>query len=273
MTLSLPALHPRTVLGFGRHDLRLLFNLTNVALRDRFLGSAVGRVWALLNPLLLLLIFSFVFSFVFKSRLPGADNSLSFIIWLISGYGPWLAISEGLSTSASSIIGNSGLVKNLSFKCELLPMAASLLGLVPLGVSFLLLAVLLALGGHAPTAAWLIIPLVLVLQFTLITGLGLFLGAINVFVRDVTQILPNLLVVLLFASPIFYSVDAFPEGLQFWVQLNPFYLVSNGYRVPLMYGVLPPLWQLALLTAIALAMQVGGLAYFRRLKGYFDARL
>jgi ABC-type polysaccharide/polyol phosphate export permease len=273
MTLMHAALRPRTVLGFGIHDLRLLVNLTNMALRDRFLGSSVGRVWALLNPLLLMSIFSFVFTFVFESRLPGADSSLSFIIWLLSGYGPWLAMSEGLSTSASSITGNSGLIKNLSFKSELLPIAASLLGLVPLAVSFVLLSVLLVFGGHAPTPAWLIIFPVLALQFALISGMGLFLGAMNVFVRDITHILPSLLVVLLFASPIFYSVEAYPASAQVWVQFNPFYLVANGYREPLINGKLPPLWQLALLTAFATAALVGGLSYFRRLKGYFDARL
>jgi homopolymeric O-antigen transport system permease protein len=263
----------RTVLGFSIHDLRLLVNLTKMALRDRFLGSTFGRVWAILNPLLLMTIFSLVFSFVFKSRLPGADSSLSFILWLISGYGPWLAVSEGISAGTSSITGNTGLVKNLSFKSELLPMAASLLGLIPLGVAFGLLVVLLAFDNRYPGAAWLLIPLVLALQFMLVTGIALFLSAVNVFVRDMALILPNLLVVVLFASPIFYPVDAFPPALQTWVRLNPFYLIADCYRQPLIYGQFPDSRELGLLGAVALGAFVAGLSYFRRLKGYFDAML
>ncbi len=262
-----------TVLGFSIHDLRLLVNLTKMALRDRFLGSVFGRIWAILNPLLLMTIFSLVFSFVFKSRLPGADSSLSFILWLISGYGPWLAVSEGISAGTSSITGNSGLVKNLSFKSELLPVAASLLGLIPLGVAFGLIVVLLGLDHRYPGAAWLVIPLVLVLQFMLVTGIALILSAINVFIRDMALILPNLLVVVLFASPIFYPIEAFPAALQTWVRLNPFYLIADCFRQPLIYGELPRLWELGLLGVVALGTFVAGLSYFRRLKGYFDAML
>ncbi len=70
--------------------------------------------------MIMLGIFTFVFGYVFKSKLPGAETSLSYVIWLISGYGPWLAISDGISSGTSAITGNSGLVKNLSFKTELL---------------------------------------------------------------------------------------------------------------------------------------------------------
>jgi ABC-type polysaccharide/polyol phosphate export permease len=262
-----------TAFHFNVHDLLLLVNLTNMALRDRFLGSAAGRVWAILNPLLLMLIFAYVFTFVFRSRLPGSDSSLAYIIWLFSGYGPWLAISEGIMTATHAVVGNSGLVKNLSFKTELLPMAASLLGLVPLLVTFALLIILLAFDGRYPSWPWLILLPVICLQFMMVTGIGLFVSALNVFVRDVGLLLPNILVMVLFLSPIFYSVESYPQAIRFWLKFNPFYLVSEGYRQPLIHNAVPPLWQLALLTATSIGCFAGGLAYFRRLKGYFDAKL
>ena len=104
------------VIGFDRRDAKMGLGLFRMMLRDRFLGSALGLVWAVANPLLMLGIFTFVFGFVFHSRLPGASTSMSFVLWLISGYAPWLAISEGLSNSALSVAGNSSIIKNLAFK-------------------------------------------------------------------------------------------------------------------------------------------------------------
>lgn len=262
-----------TSFAFGRADVRMLWGLFCMALRDRFLGSGLGLIWAIVNPAMLLVIFTFVFGFVFKSRLPGADTSLSFIIWLVSGYGPWLSISEGLSTSTSSLTSNAGLIKNLVFKRALLPMVGTMMGFVPLAVATFYLIGLLAFERRVPNAAWLILPIVTVLQFFLITGIGLVLAGVNVFVRDMALVLPNILTLLLFASPIFYPVSAFPAYAQTAVQLNPFYVIAQSYRDPVMNGVLPSFWSLAYLTAIAAAAFFGGLAFFRRLEPHFDARL
>ena len=92
-----------TIAGFDRRDLGMLRNLFKLTLGDRFLGSALGLAWAVLSPLLLMGIFTFVFTFVFPSRLPGREGALPYVIWLLSGYGPWLAISEGLPVSTSSV--------------------------------------------------------------------------------------------------------------------------------------------------------------------------
>lgn len=260
-------------LAFGRSDLRMGLSLFQMALRDRFLGSGLGVVWAVANPLLMLSIFTFVFGFVFQSRMPGADTSIGFVIWLVSGYGPWLAISEGLSSSTSSLTSNTGLIKNLVFKRELLPVAGTLMGLVPLAASLVYLVGLLAFEQRAPNASWLILPLVTVLVFFFIGGVGLVLAAVNVFVRDTALVLPNVLTLLLFASPIFYPVSAFPEAVQTAVQLNPFYIIAEGYREPVLNGTLPPIWSLIYLAGLALVCFAGGIAFFRRLQPHFDARL
>ncbi len=132
--------------GFDRQDMTTIWNFFRMFLRDRFLGSRLGMIWAVANPVIMLSIYTFVFAFVFNSRLPGASNTLSYSIWLIAGFGPWLAISEGISSSASSIYANAGLVKNMAFKTECLPLAAVLLGMVPLLVSLLFLCGLTAIA-------------------------------------------------------------------------------------------------------------------------------
>jgi lipopolysaccharide transport system permease protein len=261
------------VLGFDGSDARRLINFFKLGLRDRFLGSTLGLVWAIANPLLMLGIFTFVFGFVFRSRLPGAETSLSFVIWLISGYGPWLAITESLATSTTAVTANSGLVKNMAFKTELLPIAGSLMGLVPLAVSTCYLIVLLVWGGTRPSPSWLAVIVVLALQFAFITGVGLWLAALNVFVRDTAFVLPNVLLILLFTSPIFYPLSEFPQALQGILRFHPFHIIAEGYRRPLLYRSWPPLWSLLYLAALSAIALLGGLTFFRRLKGYFDARI
>ena len=93
--------------GYNRRDLRMFVGFFRMLLRDKVLGSSLGMIWAVANPLLMLGIFTFVFGFVFKSRLPGAESSLGFVIWLVSGYGPWLAISEGLNACTAAVVGNA----------------------------------------------------------------------------------------------------------------------------------------------------------------------
>lgn len=261
------------LLGFNRQDIRLILNFFKVTVRDRFLGSILGMFWAVVSPLLMLGIFTFVFGFVFKARLPGSESSLAYVIWLISGYGAWLAIVDGLTTSMNSVVTNSTIVKNLAFKTEVLPIAGGLIGLVPLAVSLAFLVVLLIVEEIPWTIRWFYILPIIGLQFLLVIGLGFVLAAINVFVRDVSMLLPNLLLLVLFGSPIFYPIDAFPAILRPIAQFNPFYLITEGFRRPLIYNQLPPLWTLAYLSLVSCVIFLGGLRVFRRLRWYFDGRL
>lgn len=262
-----------TVLGFERRDLRLGAGFLRMALRYRYLGSALGVAWAVANPLLLLGVFVFVFGFVFPSRVPGGAGGLAFVVWLISGYGPWLAISEGLSAAAVSVVGAAGIIKNLPVKAELLPLAAVLTGLVQLAVALAVVVALDAASGRGPSWSWLVLPVVAGLQLVLVAGLGLVLAALTVVVRDVALVLPNLLLLVLFASPIFYPVEAYPAGVGHVLRLNPVYLIAEGYRAPLIRGETPPAWALAYLAVLAPLAFVLGLRFFRRLRAHFEARL
>ena len=259
--------------GFDMADIRMIWSFFRMIVRERFLGSSLGLIWAAANPILMMGIFTFVFGFVFKSKLPGAETSLSFIVWLISGYGPWLAFAEGLNASTASVAGNSNLVKNMKFKTELLPIAASLTGIVPLVVSVAYLTVLMAFDQRAPTPAWLLMLPYLVMQFAFMMGLGLMLATFNVFVRDVQMVLPNVLLMIMFASPIFYPIEAFPAVAQKVMSYNPFYLIAEGYRQPLLHGSAPPIGDMVYVAVIAFGTFAAGLFIFRRYKDYFDAQL
>ncbi len=239
------------ILGFDRRDAATVRNFARMFLRDRFLGSRLGTVWAVANPLLMLGIYTFVFGFVFKARLPGAETTLAYSIWMISGYGPWLAISESLNSSAGSITANGGIVKNMAFKTECLPIAASLLGVVPLGASICFVPLLMWIDGNPPTWHCLALVPALVLMFGFLSAVGLAFAALTVYVRDFALVLPNLLMIALFASPIFYPLEAVPAVLQKASAWNPVFLIAEFIRQPLVYHRIPPLHQWAYMAALS----------------------
>jgi lipopolysaccharide transport system permease protein len=262
-----------TLAGFDRRDFGMLLSFFRMTLGDRFLGSRLGLVWSVLSPLMLMGIFVFVFTFVFPSRLPGRDGALPYVIWLISGYAPWLGLNEGLSSATNSVTGSAGIVKNIAFKSELLPVVGSMLGLVPLCVGLLLIFVLQIGFGEGVSPTILFLPVVIALQLMFVSGLGLFLGALNVFVRDTSFALPSVLTMLLFASPIFYPLSAYPPAAQVILVYNPFYVLAELYRAPILSGMLPPLWMISYMAALCALLIAGGLWWFRRLKSFFDTRL
>lgn len=262
-----------TIAGFNRSDLRTIFNFFRMFLRDRFLGSRLGMVWAVANPVLMLSIYTYVFAFVLKSKLPGAESSLDYAIWLIAGFGPWLAMSDGISASASSVWGNAGLVKNMAFKTECLPLAAVLVGLVPLFVSIAYLTLLMLINGHTPSwHAVAVLPAILTL-FCFVAALGLGLAALTTFYRDINIALPNLLMVLLFATPILYPPSATPEQLQAISAWNPFFIIAEWVRDPLVNHRFPPLQGLAYVWLLIFIIGGFTLAAFRRVKGVLHSAM
>jgi lipopolysaccharide transport system permease protein len=241
--------------------------------RDRYLGSSLGSFWAITNPLFMLALYTYVFGFVFKVKLPGAETTLVYVIWLISGYGPWIALNESIMTATTSVIGASGLVKNMAFKTELLPIAGTLVGLISLSVSLCFLFVLMVWSGSPITWHLLLLPLVMVLQFAFAVALGLWLAVIAVFVRDVVQVLPTLLTATMFVTPIFYPFTSMPTVFQTISLANPIYQIVEGYRAIIIANRMPDFFGLSYVALISLVIFHFGLRAFRRAKGTFDSAL
>lgn len=259
--------------GFNKKDVRLAINLFKMNIRDRYLGSSLGSFWAIANPLFMLGLYTFVFGFIFKVRLPGAETTFAYVVWLISGYGPWIATTEAIVASTTSVVGASGIVKNMAFKTELLPIAAAFVGLVNLLVSFIFLLILMTVAGIFPSWHVIWLPLIISLHFFFIIGIGFWLSAINVFVRDLTQVLPNLLTIILFLTPIFYSMDNMPKIVQHLSFANPFFQISDAYRSVLIRHQSPDFWGILYVAILSGVIFFFGLRAFRRIKGSFDAAL
>lgn len=261
------------MLGFNRQDIRLAFNLFKMNVRDRYLGSSLGSLWAIANPLFMLGLYTFVFGFVFKVRLPGAETTLGYVVWLIIGYGPWIATIEAIMASTTSVVGAAGVVKNMAFKTELLPISAAFVGSISLSVSLFFLLILMVIEGNVPDWHIVWIPLIVALQFFLIVSLGLWLSAINVFVRDLSIALPNILTIIMFVTPIFYPIESMPVLVQKLSFANPFYLISDAYRGALLHHTTPSFAGMSYVFLLSLIVFYFGLAAFRRAKGHFDSVL
>ena len=242
-------------------------------LRDRYLGSKLGLFWAILNPLLLLGMYTFVFGFVLKAKVPGAKTTFAYSIWMISGFVPYLAFSEALVNSSNAIISGKSLIKNIIFKSEILPIAATMTAGVPFIVGMFFLVVLLCLDGNYPTWHSIAIVPVIVAQFTFLIGLSLYVSATAVFIRDIIQMLPTLIMLLLFFTPIFYPIQSMPPIIRKLTFFNPLYQMSIPYRNILLKHYFPDWKGLVYLGILGICLVVSGLEYFRYLKGYFDMRL
>jgi lipopolysaccharide transport system permease protein len=216
-------------------------------------------------------IYTFVFGFVFQARLPGADTSLDYVVWLLAGLAPWLAMQESIIAGANSIWANAGIVKNIPMKLEIVPLAADLTGLVPFSAGmFFVLVVAVFAGSGVSLATLAILPLgVLLLLFC--AGVGLLLAPVSVMFRDFSIALPTLLTVVLFATPIFYPISALPPVLQWVSTWNPVYVLVHSIRVVVTEGVLPPVWPIAWVTVLSVVLFLVALRALRRVKGALHA--
>ncbi len=256
-----------TVYGLNRDDLRMMLNLARLQVGDRYLGSRLGLAWAIISPLLMFAVFAYVFGFVFRTRLPGADDSGTYLLWLVSGYSAWLATSESLVSSGNSLTSSSNLLKNLVFKTEIVPLAAALIGLIPLAVAIpVLLAGKLALTGELNP--WLVVlPLVMAVHLLMLLSVSHFLAVTTVIVRDFSVALPTVLTLFLFLTPIFYPQEMLPQTMRHLMEWNPILMITNAYRTVLTGEGAPAFGPLAVLAAASALLLRYELAWYRRRKG------
>ena len=188
----------------------LLATLTSRELKARYRGSALGFLWSLANPLLLLAVYTFVFSIVFQPRVAGADP---YALFVVSGLFPWIWLSTSMLEGSMSLIANGGLIRKAVFPAELLPMVTVLSNLVHLllALPVVLVAVLASWHAHRPWRRRLsavLLPAVVLLHLPMISGLALGFSALTVHFKDVRDLLANLLTLLFFLTPILYPLES-----------------------------------------------------------------
>ena len=231
---------------------------------SRFSRSKLGGLWAILNPLSQVLIYALILSNVLRAKLPGIDSQYAYAIYLMAGLLGWTLFNEIVSRCLNIFIEHGNLMKKMSFPRVTLP--AIVIGSCALNNLLLFISMLgiFALLGHQFNAAMLwLIPLTLILMiFSL--GIGLILGVMNVFLRDIGQVIPIILQMLFWFTPIVYPVAIIPEAYRHWLNLNPMHPIIDAYQQILVYGNSPQWGGVLIILAIGIILSIVGLFMFRR---------
>lgn len=222
-------------------------------LRNRYAGSGMGVIWNVLQPLALITVFSLVFTKIMVSR--GAPDApvWQYPLYLCSGLLPWLGFSEALTRGTHSFVENAVYLRKLAIPEQVFSAQAALSAAFGLAISFSLLLVFALALGHPPTWHWLLLPFPLITLIGFGFGLGMLLGVVNAFIRDVGQIVPIVMQIGFWSFPICYDPQFLPKWMQTAVRFNPVYPYLTTIRDLFLEGKLPfpTLWLEMVLWAVA----------------------
>jgi len=247
----------------------LIRNFVIRDLRARYIGSFIGFFWSVIHPIVLLVSYYFVFAIILQVHPPGDSGTGNFALYLFCSILPWLFFQDVIQRSSTIIVENANLVTKTIFPTEILPVTMLLAGVVNhvIGFAILLGIVVYALGKISVFILLVPVYFLFLMFFTL--GLSWLVAGLNVFVRDVSQVLGVILTFWFWFTPIFYSPERFPKRILFLVKLNPLAHVVAGYRDCIIRMRMPDLEMLAILAVSSVAVfAIGGL-FFRHMKREF----
>ncbi len=243
----------------------LLFFLTWRDIKIRYTQTALGVAWAVLQPVLSMVIFSIIFGRL--AKLP--SGGVPYPLFAFAALLPWQLFSGALSRSSASLVANRNLLTKVYFPRIIIPVSAVAAGLVDFAISLVVLAILMILYGVTPTWALLTLPLLILLALVTALAVGLWLSALNVQYRDVEHAVPFLIQAWMYASPVAYSSELIPGGIwQVIYGLNPIAGVIQGFRWAILGGDPPGalFWASIAMTVVIL---ISGLYYFRKMEESF----
>ncbi|AHV99277.1 ABC transporter permease [Paenibacillus sabinae] len=248
----------------------LMYQLTKREILSRYKGSYFGLLWYIIQPLLMLGVYTFVFSTVFKSRWGVVQTSnLEYSLILFAGITTYNIFADVVNRAATLIINNQNYVKKVVFPLSILSPVTLLSSLFFNGISYLILILgVLFIKG---TIYWtvLFLPLVLLPIFFLSLGLSWFISSLGVFFRDMNQIINVLFTALMFLSPVFYPVSSVPKQMQVLYHYNPISYVIEDVRNVVLWGRLPDFALMVKGILISLIILVLGYLCFKKTKGGF----
>lgn len=252
----------------------LIIQMTKREISNRYRGSALGFAWSFINPMLMLVVYTFVFSVVFKARWGGGnaeESRVDFAITLFAGLIVFNIFAEILNQAPMLVLGNVNFVKRVIFPLEILPLVSLGAILFHSFVSLLVLMTAQVIFKHY--VPWTVVYLPIILIPLLLTGLGVswFLSALTVYIRDVAQITAVLTTVLMFVSAVFFPITALPEQYQAVIRLNPLATIISDSRNALVYGQ-PPDWAaLGWMFLFGICVAAGGYWWFQKARrGFAD---
>lgn len=249
---------------------KLLAILSHNEFKEEYLGSYLGIVWAVIRPATFIFVIWLVFTYGIR---PGgsAQQTSNLVLFLLTGMIPWFFFSEALTKSCKAIESNVFLVKKVSFSVNILPLVSILACLIIHLVLLCLLMLVFILNGHYPNIYWLQLPFYILCSMVLLLGLGWFTAAVQVFVKDMSEIVGLVVQFGFWFTPVFWSPNKFPENLRFILDFNPMAYIIQGFRNTFVDNVW--FWQqpnqtLIFLIMVSVILIVGAIV-FKRLTPHF----
>lgn len=247
------------------HQHELIVNLTARDLRVRYKQSLLGVAWAVIQPFALMVVFTVVFSYFVKVKTAGIPYPIFSYVALV----PWTFFANALTFGVISLVTNATLVAKIYFPRETLPLASLLASLVDFLVASCIFVGMLVYYHMGITAEVLWFPLLVLVQMAFTFGVLLVLSAGNVFYRDIRLLLPFLLQVWLYVTPVIYPLTLVPQRFRFLISLNPMTGLVDAYRRVMLLNQPPDFHLMAYTTASSLGLLLVGFALFKRLELQF----
>ncbi|MBZ0258844.1 ABC transporter permease [bacterium] len=259
---------------FHRH---LIYEFLKRDLQARYLGSAIGFFWSVVNPLILLAVYTIVFGYILRAKYEalgfGEAGTVAFAFYIFSGLMPWFAFQESLMRSTTCIVDNAHLIKQVRFPAKVLPAYLAISSLVNQMIgTFIFMAGYMLMTGSAHWT-WLLLPLVIAIEFVMFFGLGLFFSTLHTYVRDVGPLISIVTMILMWTTPMLYTMEMAQKAPQ-WVQsilyLNPITYLILLHHDMMLDGVWPALYLWLVFGALSLISLAAGYVLFTRCHSEFS---
>lgn len=236
-----------------------------VDFRGRFARSRLGGLWIVLHPLIQAAMFALVLGQLLSGRLPDMDdNPFAYPIYLLSGLLAWTLFTEVISRCLTVFIENGNLLKKLVFPKVCLPLIVTGSALINNSLLFGAIIFIFLLLGYTPDLHLLWIPILTLITLAFSLGIGLIVGTLNVFMRDIGQMVPVILQLGFWFTPIVYTPNILPEFAKKWIALNPMYWIVQGYHDAFLFGTSPPWFALGCVTLVSLGLLGFSMVLFKR---------
>jgi len=233
-------------------------------LRSKFVRSRLGGLWMILNPLAQVVIFAFVLSAVLSAKLPGINNRYAYAIYLMAGTLGWSLFSEIMGRCVTVFVDNANILKKLAFPRVALPCIVVGSAIVNNVLLFLAVIFIFGLLGHVPGLALFTLPVIMAVTIALALGVGLMLGVLNVFIRDIGQVVPVVMQFLYWFTPVVYMANIIPAEYRPWLSLNPLVTIVTAYHDVLLYDRMPDFAALLNVMTTAMVLLIISLVIFRK---------
>lgn len=226
--------------------------------------TVMGFAWAVLNPLIQIIIFSVIFGKVANL----ATDDIPYVLFSTVAIIPWTYMSEAMNASSQSLVGGQAMLGKVYFPRIIFPLTPILAKLIDFGISLLLLVGVMFYYKVAPTWNLVYLPALIVMMMAIPAGLGMWLSALAIRFRDVKFAMPFMIRMLIYSAPILYTASSIPEQYRFWYSLNPIVAVIEGFRACLLG--LPMPWEYILPgAAVTVFILFAGALYFRKMEHVF----